>query len=347
MTRPHTPAGDPDLVPPAQRLNQMLLGQFVARSLALVSELGVADLLRDGPRSLHELAQQTGSDADALYRVLRALAALEVFTESPGPSFANSELSHFLRKDVDGSLGAMARWLGDISGWTAWGRLDHSVRTGAPAFDAVLGCDCFSWLQRHPDTLRVFQDAMTSYSGVTGRAVSESYDFSSIGTLLDVGGGHGMLLSLILARFPQLSGILYDRPEVIEPARAHWAEAPQGARIRFMAGNFLESVPAGADAIIMKNILHDWDDAHAAQLLAHCRGSSKPGGRLLVVECVLDDSPASTFAKFLDLEMLVVTPGGRERTAAEFRELLARAGFELTRIVPTPSPVCVIEAFAR
>ncbi len=335
------------LPPPEHRLNQMLLGQFVARSLALVAELGVADLLRDGPLPLAELAARTQSNPDALYRVLRALAAVEVFEEQPDRRFANSELSECLRSDLAGSLAPMARWLGDLSGWTAWGRLDHTVRTGEPAFNAVFGTDCFSWLRDNPTSLHVFQQAMTGYSGLTSHAVADAFDFSAIRTLLDVGGGHGSFLSLLLDRHPTLSGILFDRPEVIEQARAEVEGRGEAGRLRLVAGDFLEGVPAGADAIVLKHILHDWADGPCGTLLGHCRRSLPSGGRLLVIESVLSDQPEAAFAKFLDLEMMVVTPGGRERTADELARLLARAGFELMRAVPTRSPVCVVEAVAR
>jgi ubiquinone/menaquinone biosynthesis C-methylase UbiE len=335
------------LPPAAQRMNQLLLGQFVARSLALAAELGIADLLRSGPLSLDELAVRTGSNPDALYRMLRALASIEVFAEQPGKLFGNSELSECLRSDVEGSLGPMARWLGDISGWTAWGRFDHSVRTGKPAFDAVFGADCFTWMQSHPESLSVFQQAMSGYSALTGQAVADAYDFSSIGTLLDVGGGHGTFLSLLLGRNPKLSGVLFDRPEVIEAAAATFARAAQASRVRLVAGDFLAGVPDGADAIVLKHIVHDWDDEQCARLLGHCRRSLPRGGRLLVIESVLSDEPEGAFTKFLDLEMLAVTPGGRERSSDEFERLLARAGFELGAVLPTKSPVSVIEGRAR
>jgi C-methyltransferase len=168
------------LPPVEQRMNQMLFGQFQARALALVAELGIADLLHDRPLPIEELAARTHSNPDALYRVLRALAATDVFTEQAGKTFANSELSECLRKDVPRSLASIACWLGDISGWSAWGRLDHSVRTGEPAFNAVFGTDCFTWLENHPQSLRIFQRAMTGYSHLTAGAVAEAYDFSSI-----------------------------------------------------------------------------------------------------------------------------------------------------------------------
>jgi hypothetical protein len=335
------------LPPAAQRLNQLLLGQFIARSLAVASELGVADLLRSGPLSIDALAARTGSNAGALYRMLRALASIEVFVEQPGKVFGNSELSECLRSDVAGSLGPMARWLGDISGWTAWGRFDHSIRTGEPAFEAVFGTDCFSWMQLNPQSLSLFQQAMSGYSALTGQAVADAYDFSSIGTLLDVGGGHGTFLSLLLGRNPKLSGVLFDRAEVVAAASATFERASQSERVRVVAGDFLEGVPDGADAIVLKHIVHDWDDEQCARLLAHCRRGLPRGGRLLVIESVLCDAPEGAFTKFLDLEMLALTPGGRERSLDEFERLLSRAGFELGAVLQTKSPVSVIEGRAR
>jgi hypothetical protein len=332
------------LPPPVNRLNQLLLGQFISRSIYLAADLGVADLLRNGALSITELATRTASSPDGLYRMLRALAAVGVFEEQAGQVFANSELSTYLRRDIAGSLGPMARWLGDASGWAAWGRLDHSIRTGKPAFDEVFGQDCFSWMQGHETSLRVFQEAMTGYTALTSGAVLEAYDFSSARTLLDVGGGHGGLLAQILERVPALQGILLDRPEVIHEARG--VLAPLGSRARLVAGNFLEAVPEGADTILLKHIIHDWDDASCAALLANCRRSVSRGARLLVVESILSDEPDAAFAKFLDLEMLVVTPGGRERTTEELTRLLAGAGFELARVVPTQSPVSILEAVA-
>ena len=334
-------------VPAVERLNQMLTGLFLARSVFLSAELGLADQLKDGPLPLSELATRTNSNPDALYRMLRALAAAGVFEEQPGRHFANSEISTFLRSDVPGSLYAVARWVGDGAGWAAWGRLDHSVRTGAPAFDAHFGCDCFSYMQRHPRTLDVFQAAMTSYSALTGGAVAQAYDFSTTGTLLDVGGGHGSLLGFILDRWAEPSAILYDRPEVIAQAEPSVRSGPHASRIRLEAGDFFERVPEGADTIIMKHILHDWSDERCSVVLANCHRSLSRGGRLLVVDSVLTDQPESAFAKFLDLEMLVLTPGGRERTRDELQGLLGRSGFELRRVLATRSPVSIVEAFAR
>lgn len=343
---------DPDAraraaMPPDAQLLQLILGKFVSRAIAVAAELRVADVLKEAPLQLEELAARTGANPDGLYRLLRALAAVGVFELRANQCVANNELSTLLRADVPGSHRANALWFSDVSGWTAWGRLDHSVRTGKPAFDEVFGSDLFAWLDGHPLSSRVFQEAMTGLSAATGSALAAAYDFSTVRELVDVGGGHGTLLSLLIDHFPNLRGILFDRPEVIQSGAEVLKAGRHAADIEPVAGNFFESVPAGADAYLLKYIIHDWDDEHCIRLLANCRRAMATGGRVLIVELVLVDRPESSLTKLIDLEMLVMTPGGRERTEQEFSSLLARAGLQFARLIPTQSPVSVIEAFAR
>lgn len=337
----------PQLAPAADvQLLRLVLGMFVSRALAVAAELNVADLLKEGPMSLTELAERTDSNADGLYRMLRTLAAVGVFEAKGDRRFANNALSTFLRADVQGSQRANTLWFSDASGWAAWGRFDHSVRTGKPAFEEVFGADCFTWLQDNAASFTVFQQAMTGLSAASGSAVAEAYDFSSVRTLVDVGGGHGALLSLILDRAPNLKGILFDRVEVIQSAGKVLQAGGHAGEIQAIAGDFFEGVPAGADAYIMKHIIHDWDDEHCIRLLSNCRRAMAPGGRVLIVDFVLSDGPESTITQLIDLEMLVMTPGGRERTEQEYAALLARAGLEFARFIPTQSPVSMVEAFA-
>ena len=211
-----------------------------------------------------ELARRTESNPDGLYRVLRVLAAAGVFEARADQSFANNELSTFLRADVQGSVRANALWFTDASGWAAWGRLDHSVRTGKPAFDEVFGSDIFTWLESHASSFTSFQRAMTGLSLASGNAVAAAYDFASVRKLVDVGGGHGALLSLIMDHFPNLRGVLFDRPEVIQSAGDVLKRGGHAADIETVAGDFFKGVPAGADAYILKHIIHDWDDENTA-----------------------------------------------------------------------------------
>jgi hypothetical protein len=333
------------VVTPQTQVIQLLTSKMAAQALTQIAELGVADHLQYGPRTTAELATAVQANEDALYRTLRALAAVGFFTEHPGRVFANNTHSEILRTKVPGSMRAVARWIGEeISWWKGWGHLSHSLRTGKPAAEVVFAGTAFDFFRRHPRVQEIFQDAMTDFSAASARAVVDTYDFSGIDRIVDVGGGHGALLSAILRVLPGARGVLFDLPDVIESADATVKACGQEHRIERIAGNFLASVPAGADAYIMKHIIHDWDDTHCIRLLKNCRKAMKPDGRILIVEQVLTDAPESVLAKLLDLEMLVMTPGGRERTEPEFSELLREAGFRMDRVIPTPSPVCVIEA---
>ena len=330
---------------PERILLQMALGKWGCKALAVAADLGVADVLRDGPLSAAEIARRTASDGDALYRLLRALASLGVFEESEDRRFANNALSTTLRSDVPGSVRAMVRWIGEDAAWIAWNGLAHSVRTGQPGFERVHGEQLFEYFRGHPGTARIFDEAMSGLSAASGAAVASAYDFSTFGKIVDVGGGRGALLLAILERFPGVEGILFDRREVIDGAQA---VLPPGAtrRIELRAGDFFEGVPGGGDAYLLQHIVHDWDDERCVRILAHCRDAMAAGGKVLLLEQVLEDRPAAGFSKLLDLEMLVMTPGGRERTEAEYASLFERAGLRLARVVPTESMVAILEGVA-
>lgn len=334
----------PQTPPPEQLLMQALLGKFVSKALSVVADLGVADHMQDQPTPVDVLAQGSGADAGALYRVLRALAAVGFFVEGPGKSFALLPVSRLLRSDHPGSMRAMARWLNERSAWEAWGQLEYSVRTGRPCFDEVHGAQIFDYFARHPASAQIFNEAMSGFTAMTGDAVAEAYDFSGLKRLVDVGGNLGSLLASVLARFPGVQGTLFDLPEVVKNAPAALERCPHRDRIEIVAGSFFDELPRGADAYIMKAVIHDWSDGHCVQILRKCREAMAEGGRVLIVEQIVTDRPESTMVKLVDLEMLAMTHGGRERSEEEFASLLAEAGFRLVRIVATQSPVAVIEA---
>lgn len=337
MTQP-----DQHAPPPEQQLMQMAMGKFVSRMITLVANLGVADHLAE-PTSVVTLANATGANPDALYRVLRALAAVGVFVESDGRTFALTPVGAVLRSDHPRSARAMCRMLNDSWNWAAWGALDHSVKTGEPAFDHVYGMPAFKWFATHSAESQLFGEAMTSLTIGTSAAVARAYDFSSVKHLVDVGGSHGIMLAGVIDRFPNVRGTLFDLPHVVAEANAKLASSPHRDRIATVGGSFFEPLPK-ADAYIMKSIIHDWDDASCVKILSNCREAMEPGGRVLIVEGVVTNAPESTFLKMLDIEMLAVTHGGRERTEPEFVAVLHSAGLTLTRIVRTESPFCVIEA---
>ena len=327
--------------PPAAQILQLATGYWLSRALYIAAHLGIADLLKDGPKSASELAAATATNADALYRILRALASVGVFAEAGERQFALTPLSETLRRDAPDSIRAMVLFTGDRLHWSIYGEMLYSVQTGKPAFDHVYGKRPFEYLSEHPEDARVFDEAMTSLSVAANAAIAEAYDFSAFGTILDAGGGNGALLAAILKKYPQPRGILYDLPHVIEHARKK-ALLP-AERSETIAGSFFEHVPSGAGAYLLKHIIHDWDDASAVQIFRICRRAMSDSSKLLVLEMIVPSGSEPAFVKFLDLEMLVL-PGGRERTEDEYRQLLASSGFRLTRVIPTHSPVSVIEA---
>jgi len=335
-----------DAPPPAAVLMQLLAGKWVSQALSVAAELGVADVLKDGARPTTDLAAAVGAHEDALYRLLRALSTVGLFHEGANRTFQLTELGQLLRSDVPGSLRGYARFVGEEHNWRAWGHLLHSVRTSEPAFDHVFGEPAFDCIAKDPKLSAMLNDAMTSISLDGARAVVAAYDFRDVRQLVDVGGGHGFLLASILKANPHLKGVVFDLPHAAEGARSLLRAEGLSDRAEVASGSFLESVPEGGDAYIMKHIIHDWDDARATVILRSCRRAIVSGGKLLVVEQLVSPPNEPHFAKLLDLEMLVLAPGGRERTVDELRKLFASAGFELTRIVPTEGPLSVVEGRA-
>jgi hypothetical protein len=329
-------------VPPPLAMLQLMSGFWISRCIYITAKLGLADLVKDGPKTAADLAAATNTHPASLYRVLRALACVGVVTQD-GDRFGDTPVLQTLRSDVPGSL----RWfamseLGEEH-YPAWGELMHSVKTGEIAFDHAFGMDIWKFFGEHPDNAKIFNTSMSGMTAQVNDALHAVYDFGGIGTLLDIGGGHGGLITSILRRNPQMRGILFDAPQVIEGARAVVDKSADVAgRCELIAGNFFESVPEGGDAHILKWIIHDWNDDQSLSILKNSHRALAENGKLILVEAVVPEGSEMHFSKFMDLNMLVMT-GGRERTEAEFRDLYERSGFRLTRIVPTESPFSVIE----
>jgi SAM-dependent methyltransferase len=318
-------------------------GKWVSQAIAVVAELGIADLLRDGPRTAADIARRTKASEGGVYRLLRALGSVGLFAESGNRRFRLTPLGRLLRTDSPQALGGYARFTGHDSTWRPWGELGHSVRTGEPAFDHVFAMPIFEYYAKMPEAAAVFDAAMTSISTLESKAVAAAYDFSGIKTLVDVAGGHGLLIATILKANRKMRGILFDLPHVTAGATALLQSAGVAGRCRIVSGDFFASVPEGADAYMMKHIIHDWDDERATQILRNCHRALRPGGKVLIADAVIPAGNRAHFGKLLDLEMLVLTPRGRERTQAEFRELLKRSGFRLRRVVPTETHLSVVE----
>ena len=317
---------------------------MVSAALGVAAQLAIADRLANGPRSTGDLAKATGANEDALYRVLRALAMVGVFTEVSPRTFALTPAAELLRADVPGSVRDMALWLCDDLHFRVYAETMHSVMTGQTLGEKVLGMPIFEYLERNPDISARFNNAMTNFSAGVAPAALQVYDFSDIRVLVDIAGGHGMVLATILRANPQMRGILFDLEHVVAGAKAPDALGVRD-RCELVAGDFFKSVPAGGDAYIMKHIIHDWDDERADVILRNIRAAlqGKRDGRVILLEGVVLPANEPDLTKLIDLEMLVL-PGGKERTADEYKALFARNGFVLTKIVPTQSPLCVIEA---
>lgn len=328
--------------PTAQdQVARLLTGFWTTQTIYVAAKLGIADCLRQGPQTAAELARLTQTHPDALYRLLRALASLGLFAEDDRQRFSLTPLANCLRSDVPGSLQPLAIMRGEWQ-YQAWGELLHSIQTGRPAFEKTHGMPLFDFLARHPDKGQIFDAAMTAVHGRETDAVLDAYDFAGIGTLVDVGGGNGSVLSAILKKHAAMKGIVFDVPEVIERTRKLIVTAGLTDRCQVQAGDFFHEVPAGADAYHLRHILHDWEDDRAIAILKNCRQAMPDHGRLLVVEGIIPSGNDPHPSKYFDLAMMVV-PGGLERTETEYRRLFAAAGFRLDRIVPTRSWISVIE----
>ncbi len=329
-----------ETMPPPQAVLQMLTGYWISQALYVAAKLKIADLVKEGARTSADLASASGTHAPSLYRLLRMLASVGVFIEDGQGRFANTPLSECLL-DVLGSQRAAALMMGEEH-YRCWGELEHCIRTGKTGFDHVFGQPVFQYLSQHPQQAKIFDAAMTGIHGAETQAMLEAYDFGGLGTLVDIGGGNGSVLCATLERHPGLRGILYDLPGVIERARENIVNAGLAERCQALPGSFFEAIPPGGDAYLMRHIIHDWTDEQSQTILKNCRRAMGPGTKLLVVESVVPPGNEPSFAKLLDVNMLVI-PGGQERTEAEYRALFQASGFRLARLVPTRMEISIIE----
>ncbi|MFI5127982.1 MAG: methyltransferase [Candidatus Acidiferrales bacterium] len=338
MTSPTT---QPQKPPAHVGVMQLLSASYIAGAVSCLAQMGIPDLVEAGPKSAKELASQIGADPEALHRLMRATASVGVLSEGPDGKFSETPMSAVLRSNGKPSLRAVAMMGGREWHGRGWSRLEYCVRTGKQAMEQIYGAPIFEYFKQHPDEGQIFNDAMTSISAGDSPAVVDAYSFEGIHSIVDVGGGHGLLLATIMARNPQMKGTLYDEPHVIEGAK-NGPLKPVMERCTIAFGDMFSSVPAGADAYIMKHIIHDWPDELCVKILKSCRKGVNPGGKLLVVDDVIQSGNDFYAGKFLDLQMLIF-PGGKERTEKQFRELFAAGGWKLSRVVPTATPICIVE----
>lgn len=337
------PRADAPSVPPHAQLIQMASGYWISRIVFIAAEIGLADYLASGAKSAAEIAAPTKTHARSLHRLMRTLASLGLLTEEKGGRFALTPLGEALKSGAPGSARSTVLALAGQWAWRAWEEFPHSLATGKTGMEKAHGLPLFDFLARHPEEASRFSEAMVGIHGAEPPAVAAAYDFSGFGTIVDVGGATGNLLVHVLDRHRKPRGLLYDRPHVVKDAPALIGKWGLSDRIAIESGSFFDSVPAGGDAYLLSHIIHDWSEEQNLGILGHCRRAMKPGARLLIVEMVLPPGDTPHFGKLTDMVMLAL-PGGEERTEEEYRTLLGKAGFRLERVVPTESPVSVVEA---
>lgn len=331
------------MVPPEIGLLELASGFMATHALYAAARLGLADLLADGPKSADAVAGEVGSDPDATYRLLRALATFGVFSEDADGRYRLTPLAEGLRSGTPTSMVPVVLMLGDPRYQGPWGRLADAVETGRPGAEDFFGMPMWDYVDQDPDFAGVFNDAMTRLSALDWPTVEGVYDFTRFSTIVDIGGGHGRLLALMLGAAPLAKGVLFERDQLVADAERQLQEAGVLDRCRVEPGSFFETAPADGDLYVLRRVVHDFDDDQAVAVLSTVRRHMPPGATLLLMESVVPTGNTPHFAKTLDLDMMVFV-GGRERTRREFETLLDRAGFRLSRVVPTISMISLVEA---
>lgn len=323
---------------------ERIAAHWQSQLIYVAAKLGIADALANGPLTVDEIAARVGAHVPSLRRVLRALASLGIFASDAHGRYHLTRLAQTLRSDHPESLRDFALMLVDDYNWSAWGALEHAVRTGSNAFAQVHGAPAFDWMRMHPDKERMFSASMASLSVLENAAVARAYAFGKLRKVVDVGGAHGHLLVAILRSYVRVRGVLFDQPAVIEEAlKAGYVSEPDvGGRCEALSGDFLQSVPAGADAYVLKYIIHDWDDDRSVRILENCRRAMAPDGRVLVIEHVVTPGNRFDWGKLVDINMMVIM-GSQERTRHEFSRLFGRAGLQLRRVIRTGCPLNILE----
>ena len=335
--------------PPSAIAARLGMAYMASQAVHAATKLGVADILSKGALTFDDIAQATQTQPDKIHRLLRALAAFDVVKDLGSGKFELTAVGDCLRADSPASVRPLVLLLGSESFYHAFGSLDACVKTGQNAYQILHGLESsFAYYEKHPDAGRIFDDAMSANSALVGTTAAKAYDFSGVGRVVDVGGGHGKVLASILKAHPNLRGILFDLPRVVEGASAFLAKEGVADRCEAVGGDMFVSVPAGGDVYVLSHVIHDWDDEHSTKVLETCRRAMAPAAKLLILDRVMPErvepSPMVQGNVLLDLRMMVGTVGGRERTAEEFKSLLSTASLQLVRVIPTPAPVSVIEA---
>ncbi|ADP79389.1 methyltransferase [Pseudofrankia inefficax] len=336
----------PGVAAPTVRMIEFQDGLRLAHLLCAIAEIGVADAVPpDGAIGVAELAERTGTNPGTLYRALRAVASRGVFTEVAPATFALTPLAATLRSDAAGSLRDTFRLQGQPFIREAYAAIGHSLRTGEPSFEHVHGTSLFSYLRTRPEASQLFSDAMGNAARQVQRAALEAYDLSGARRLVDVGGAHGQLVAAVLARYPTLTGVVFDRPEVVPGAADVLRAAGVADRAELVGGDYLRSVPGGGDVYVISHVTHQLSDEDAVTVLTNIRAVMAPNARIVIIDPVIPDGDVAHPGKFMDITMMALT-WGRDRTEAEFSDLFARSGLRHARTVALSAPSSVVVATA-
>lgn len=340
---PENGANRAEAAPAHVQLIQMSTAYWVSRIVFVAAELGLADRLAEEPKSAADLAGPTRTHSRSLHRLMRTLAGLGILSEGADRRFSLTPLGEALQTGAPGSARSSILSMAGQWAWRAWEEFPHSVRTGDTAMEKAWGMPLFEFLAKHPQEASYFSEAMVGIHGEEPPAIAAAYAFSDFETIVDIGGATGHLLTTVLAGYPEPRGVLFDLPHVVRDAPALIAERGLADRIVIEEGSFFEGVPAGGDAYLLSHIIHDWSEDQCLTILGNCRKAMTPSSKLLIIEFVLPAGNTPHFGKLADMVMLAI-PGGEERTEQEYGTLLQKAGFRLTQVVPTDSPVSVVEA---
>ena len=316
---------------------------WISKAIAVAAELEIADILEEGPKTIEEIARISGTHAPSLYRVMRVLAGEGIFKEKQNKTFTLTPLAKELLEKKSSAKYMVLNVVSPVN-WKLFGEMLHCIKTGENATVKTLGADTiFEYLEKDPKENEIYNKSMASTSKSACAAIVSAYDFSKFKNIIDVGGGQGYLISTLLYKNEKLKGVIFDLPHVIKGSDKNFEKFGVSRRAKAIPGSFFDFIPEGADAYLLKNIIHTWDDDHCIQILKNVHKVMVTNGKLLLFETVIKEDNNPSFGKLLDLQMMIATKGGKERTEKEFEELFKKAGFKLTRIIPTAAPLSIIE----
>ncbi len=330
------------LTPANVAIIEMVQGFYVTKAIGVIADLNVADFLSEGTKSISEIAKLTDSHEESLYRIMRMLASQGVFVEKRNSLFANNRLSESLLDKRDSVRHMVIHQVNGIN-WKMFEKLDHVVKTGNNAAHEILGMDVFEYLEKNPDKNEIYNQAMTNNSLMLSYAILSEYDFSKAKTIIDIGGGQGILLSMILSKYNHIQGKVFDLLHVVKGAKKIAEEYKVSDRIELISGNFFENIPQGGDIYLLKSIIHNLSDNQCLELLKKLKDVLLQNGKILIIEPIIENNNRYSFAKLYDIQMLVSRQGGKERTKEDFKELISKANLRINKIIQTAAPFSIIE----